>query len=73
MATATHPAAKPSPHVLEVPDPVKKFGQDDGRFYHCYDTLADEIDEDMTSALKEQLDGLLVFVSKPTGYSRKLI
>ncbi|KAG8943558.1 hypothetical protein FRC04_002783, partial [Tulasnella sp. 424] len=47
--------------VFEFPNPPDKFGQDGGKFYHCYDTLAQEIDDDMTSGLKEQLDGMLIF------------
>ncbi|KAG8940550.1 hypothetical protein FRC04_005188 [Tulasnella sp. 424] len=44
-----------------VPDPPREFGQDGGRFYRLYDNLAEEIDDDMTKGLKEQLDGLLIF------------
>ncbi|KIO17588.1 hypothetical protein M407DRAFT_84839, partial [Tulasnella calospora MUT 4182] len=51
----------PNPPVFEVPDPVDEFGQDGGKFYRCYDTLADEIDDDMVKGLKEQLDGMLIF------------
>ncbi|KAG9040351.1 hypothetical protein FS837_000760 [Tulasnella sp. UAMH 9824] len=51
----------PNAPVFEVPDPVDEFGQDGGKFYRCYDALADEIDEDMVKGLKEQLDGMLIF------------
>ncbi|KAG9046417.1 hypothetical protein FS837_004510 [Tulasnella sp. UAMH 9824] len=51
----------PNAPVFEVPDPVEEFGQDGGKFYRCYDALADEIDEDMVKGLKEQLDGMLIF------------
>lgn len=51
---------------LEVPNPPEKFGEDGGKFYHCYDEFAKEIDDDMTQGLKEQLDGMLIFVSITT-------
>ncbi|KAG9045682.1 hypothetical protein FS837_005866 [Tulasnella sp. UAMH 9824] len=51
----------PNAPVFEVPDPIDEFGQDGGKFYRCYDALADEIDEDMVKGLKEQLDGMLIF------------
>ncbi|KAG8919920.1 hypothetical protein FRC01_001027 [Tulasnella sp. 417] len=47
--------------ALEIPEPPAGFGQDGGKFYRCYDALAEELDEDMTKGLKEQLDGLLIF------------
>ncbi|KAG8963216.1 hypothetical protein FRC00_007281 [Tulasnella sp. 408] len=47
--------------MFEVPDPPPEFGQDGGKFYRHYDALAQEIDDDMTSGLKEQLDGMLIF------------
>ncbi|KAG8920825.1 hypothetical protein FRC01_000575 [Tulasnella sp. 417] len=47
--------------VFEIPDPPEEFGQDGGKFYRCYDAVADEIDEDMVKGLKEQLDGMLIF------------
>ncbi|KAG8911492.1 hypothetical protein FRC01_005686 [Tulasnella sp. 417] len=50
-----------NPVVFEVPEPPEEFGQDGGKFYRSYDAFAEEIDEDLTSGLKEQLDGLLVF------------
>ncbi|KAG8945569.1 hypothetical protein FRC04_000703 [Tulasnella sp. 424] len=50
-----------NPGVLEVPVPPNEFGQDGGKFYRCYDALAEEIDDDMVNGLKEQLDGLLIF------------
>ncbi|KAG8947701.1 hypothetical protein FRC04_010545 [Tulasnella sp. 424] len=46
---------------IEIPDPPEEFGQDGGKFYRAYDTLAEEIDDDMTQSLKEQLDGMLIF------------
>ncbi|KIO31797.1 hypothetical protein M407DRAFT_19306 [Tulasnella calospora MUT 4182] len=58
MATATQ-NTRNTPE-LKVPTPPDKFGQD-GNFYRCYDALAEEIDEDMTKRLKEQLDTMLVF------------
>lgn len=60
MTTIIHPTLNP---ILEIPEPPAQFGQDGGKFYRCYDTLAGEIDEDMTKGLKEHLDGLLIFVS----------
>ncbi|KAG8945651.1 hypothetical protein FRC04_000612 [Tulasnella sp. 424] len=50
-----------NPVVFEVPEPPEEFGQDGGKFYRSYDSFAEEIDEDLVSGLKEQLDGLLVF------------
>ncbi|KAG8964491.1 hypothetical protein FRC00_002037 [Tulasnella sp. 408] len=47
--------------LLEVPDPPEEFGQDGGKFYRAYDALAGEIDDDLTTSLKEQLDGMLIF------------
>ncbi|KAG8983067.1 hypothetical protein FRB90_006321 [Tulasnella sp. 427] len=47
--------------IFELPLPPDEFGQDGGKFYRCYDTLAEEIDDDMVKGLKEQLDGLLIF------------
>ncbi|KAG8993365.1 hypothetical protein FRB90_000717 [Tulasnella sp. 427] len=44
--------------IPEIPD---QFGEDGGRFYRYYDTLADEIDEDIVKSLKSQLDGILIF------------
>ncbi|KIO27032.1 hypothetical protein M407DRAFT_23722 [Tulasnella calospora MUT 4182] len=37
------------------------FGQDGGKFLKHYDQLADELDEDMTKTIKENLDGMLIF------------
>ncbi|KAG8921317.1 hypothetical protein FRC01_000313 [Tulasnella sp. 417] len=56
-ATAPNPF---NPPIFDVPEPPQEFGQDGGRFYRCYDAIADEID-DMTQGLKEQLDGMLIF------------
>lgn len=50
------------PPVFEIPDPPE-FGQDGGEFCRHYDALAQEIDDDIISGLKEQLDGMLIFVS----------
>ncbi|KAG8965455.1 hypothetical protein FRC00_002702 [Tulasnella sp. 408] len=50
-----------NPALFDVPVPPQEFGQDGGKFYHYYDTLADEIDDNMVAGLKEQLDGLLIF------------
>ncbi|KAG8933527.1 hypothetical protein FRC01_008456 [Tulasnella sp. 417] len=47
--------------MFEVPEPPEEFGQDGGKFYRAYDALAEELDEDMTKSLKEQLDGMLIF------------
>ncbi|KAG8937418.1 hypothetical protein FRC00_005890 [Tulasnella sp. 408] len=57
-AQAPNPVAPP---VFEIPRSVDEFGQDGGKFYRCYDALAEEIDEDMAKGLKEQLDGMLIF------------
>lgn len=48
--------------AFEVPEPPEEFGQDGGKFYRAYDALAEEVDDDMAASLKEQLDGMLVFV-----------
>ncbi|KAG8930155.1 hypothetical protein FRC01_003208 [Tulasnella sp. 417] len=58
---AAVPASGPNPILFEVPDPPREFGQDGGRFYRLYDDIAEEIDEDLTKRLKEQLEGLLLF------------
>ncbi|KAG9046415.1 hypothetical protein FS837_004508 [Tulasnella sp. UAMH 9824] len=58
---AAYPPNPLNPTVFEIPEPPEEFGQDGGKFYRCYDALAEEIDEDMTNGLKEQLDGLLIF------------
>ncbi|KAG8901800.1 hypothetical protein FRC00_004397 [Tulasnella sp. 408] len=50
-----------NPALFDAPVPPQEFGQDGGKFYHYYDTLADEIDDNMVAGLKEQLDGLLIF------------
>lgn len=52
-----------NPTAFEVPAPPEEFGQDGGKFYRAYDALAGEIDEDTVTSLKEQLDGMLIFVS----------
>ncbi|KAG9029641.1 hypothetical protein FS837_003505, partial [Tulasnella sp. UAMH 9824] len=49
--------------LTAVPEIPKQFGEDGGHFYRYYDTLADEIDEDMVGSLKAQLDGILIFAS----------
>ncbi|KAG8906962.1 hypothetical protein FRC01_007852 [Tulasnella sp. 417] len=50
-----------NPAIFEVPVPPEHFGQDGGKFYRYYDALAQEIDENMVTGLKEQLDALLIF------------
>ncbi|KAG8922385.1 hypothetical protein FRC01_014107 [Tulasnella sp. 417] len=50
-----------NPALFEVPVPPQEFGQDGGKFYYYYDAFAEEIDENMVSGLKEQLEGLLIF------------
>ncbi|KAG8971486.1 hypothetical protein FRC05_011059 [Tulasnella sp. 425] len=50
-------------HVFKIPDPPEEFGQDGGKFYRCYDALANELDDDMVSGLKDQLNGLLIFAA----------
>ncbi|KIO17179.1 hypothetical protein M407DRAFT_85238, partial [Tulasnella calospora MUT 4182] len=49
------------PARFEVPVPPQEFGQDGGKFYRCYDALAEEIDDNLVTGLKEHLDGLLIF------------
>lgn len=58
----TNAQAPPNAVILEVPEPPEEFGQDGGKFYKAYDAIAEEIDDDMTKSLKEQLDGMLIFV-----------
>ncbi|KAG9025653.1 hypothetical protein FS837_004860 [Tulasnella sp. UAMH 9824] len=58
---ATSAREPPTVIVSEAVEPPHEFGQDGGKFYRCYDAFAQEIDEDMTMGLKEQLDGLLTF------------
>ncbi|KAG8911187.1 hypothetical protein FRC01_005866 [Tulasnella sp. 417] len=53
--------AQTPPFIFEVPEPPEGFGQDGGKFYKAYDAIAEEIDDDMTKSLKEQLDGMLIF------------
>ncbi|KAG8965454.1 hypothetical protein FRC00_002701 [Tulasnella sp. 408] len=57
----TRPFDPYNPAVFELPVPPQEFGQDGGKFFHYYDALAEEIDENMVTGLKEQLDGLLIF------------
>ncbi|KAG9028756.1 hypothetical protein FS837_003796 [Tulasnella sp. UAMH 9824] len=58
---ATSAREPPIAITSEALEPPHEFGQDGGKFYRCYDAFAEEIDEDMSQGLKEQLDGLLVF------------
>ncbi|KAG8958701.1 hypothetical protein FRC05_008717, partial [Tulasnella sp. 425] len=52
---------RPEEKLKVIPEIPKEFGEDGGCFYKYYDTLADEIDEDMVKSLKSQLDGILIF------------
>ncbi|KAG8913820.1 hypothetical protein FRC01_004370 [Tulasnella sp. 417] len=47
--------------LTSLPPLPKRFGDDGGKFYKYYDELADELDEDMVTSLKSQLDGILIF------------
>ncbi|KAG8937955.1 hypothetical protein FRC00_008301 [Tulasnella sp. 408] len=47
--------------MAEIPEIPVQFGQDGGKFYHYYDQLAEELDEDLIKTLKSQLDSLLIF------------
>ncbi|KAG8926909.1 hypothetical protein FRC01_008237 [Tulasnella sp. 417] len=49
------------PALSKIPEPPEEFGQDGGRFYECYDKLAEAIDDEITYGLDKQLEGLLVF------------
>ncbi|KAG9038113.1 hypothetical protein FS837_001315 [Tulasnella sp. UAMH 9824] len=49
------------PKLKYIPEIPLKFGEDGGHFYKYYDSLADELDEDMVKSLKAQLDGILIF------------
>lgn len=46
-----------------IPKIPQDFGEDGGMFHKYYDNLADELDDDMVTSLKSQLDGILIFVS----------
>lgn len=48
--------------LTKLPAVPNRFGDDGGKFYGYYDELADELDEDMVTSLKSQLDGILIFV-----------
>lgn len=68
MATpATGTRKDPAP--FELPDIPKGFGQDGGEFYRHYDAFAEELDDNMVNKLKDQLDGLLLFVSPASFHS----
>ncbi|KAG8913838.1 hypothetical protein FRC01_004361 [Tulasnella sp. 417] len=47
--------------LTKLPAVPKQFGDDGGHFYKYYDELAGELDEDMVTSLKSQLDGILIF------------
>ncbi|KAG8911902.1 hypothetical protein FRC00_005623 [Tulasnella sp. 408] len=49
------------PKLKDIPKVPDEFGEDGGHFYRYYDDIADELDEDMVSSLKAQLDGILIF------------
>ncbi|KAG8937982.1 hypothetical protein FRC00_006315 [Tulasnella sp. 408] len=49
------------PKLKSIPDIPLKFGEDGGHFYKYYDSLTDELDEDMVKSLKAQLDSILIF------------
>ncbi|KAG8943812.1 hypothetical protein FRC04_002506 [Tulasnella sp. 424] len=51
----------PPEKLTAIPKIPQAFGEDDGQFYKYYDDLADELDEDMVTSLKSQLDGILIF------------
>ncbi|KAG8899695.1 hypothetical protein FRC00_001089 [Tulasnella sp. 408] len=54
-------AAQFTEKLTKVPAIPKEFGEDGGKFYKYYDELADELDGDMVTSLKAQLDGILIF------------
>ncbi|KAG8899697.1 hypothetical protein FRC00_001091 [Tulasnella sp. 408] len=54
-------AAQLTEKLTKLPAVPKQFGQDGGFFFKYYDELADELDEDMVTSLKAQLDGILIF------------
>ncbi|KAG8900483.1 hypothetical protein FRC00_012709 [Tulasnella sp. 408] len=58
MDTTAHILEQP---ITQLPDIPPEFGHDGGKFYHYYDQLADEVDEDLSKRLKSQLDSLLIF------------
>ncbi|KAG8943811.1 hypothetical protein FRC04_002505 [Tulasnella sp. 424] len=47
--------------LAAIPQIPPGFGEDGGIFYKYYDDLADELDDDMVTSLKSQLDGILIF------------
>lgn len=67
MTTPAHNVSPPT--IDKIPLPPREFGKDGGKFYRYYDNMAEEVDEDLTKALKEQLDGLLIFVSPLTFFN----
>ncbi|KAG8935198.1 hypothetical protein FRC00_011346 [Tulasnella sp. 408] len=49
------------PKLTTIPKVPDKFGEDGGKFYTCYEAMADELDEEMVKGLKSQLDSILIF------------
>ncbi|KAG8907320.1 hypothetical protein FRC01_007729 [Tulasnella sp. 417] len=45
-----------------IPSFPTKFGADEGEFFKHYDKIQDELDAEIVKRLKDNLDGLLVFV-----------
>ncbi|KAG9025649.1 hypothetical protein FS837_004861, partial [Tulasnella sp. UAMH 9824] len=53
--------AHPKPKLTAIPKVPQAFGEDGGHFYQCYNNLAEELDDDMVTRLKSQLDSTLIF------------
>ncbi|KAG9044822.1 hypothetical protein FS837_007481, partial [Tulasnella sp. UAMH 9824] len=51
----------PQETLIGFPDIPSKFGEDGGKFHQYYDSLAEELDDDLVKSVKAQLDGILIF------------
>ncbi|KAG9036311.1 hypothetical protein FS837_001702, partial [Tulasnella sp. UAMH 9824] len=49
------------PKLKGIPKVPDEFGEDGGHFYRYYNDIAGDLDEDMVTSLKAQLDGILIF------------
>ncbi|KAG8897790.1 hypothetical protein FRC01_011175 [Tulasnella sp. 417] len=53
--------------IYSIPEVPSGLGEDGGQFWKHYDTVADELDDDLVKMLKSQLDGLLIFLINGNG------
>ncbi|KAG8967083.1 hypothetical protein FRC05_002297 [Tulasnella sp. 425] len=64
----------PPKKLTAIPKIPQAFGEDGGLFYKYYDDIAEELDNDMVTSLKSQLDGILIFMSPdPTDDTNALL